>query len=118
MVKGAKLFTDCVLYLIIQRKKDIFSLDYECKTTAKLMQHKINVISLRKGKGQNGSDEVASASISMLPHSKRPEEKNNQSTMQALPMYAQVHKTEKTSNKGGAAQVRVEDSKTFSLKVT
>lgn len=84
---------------------------------ARPLQHKINMISLRKGKGPNGTDEVAYASTSMLPHSKRPVEKGSQSTEQALPMYAQVDKT-KTSNKGRAAQVRVKDSKTFSLKVT
>ena len=73
---------------------------------------------LRKGKGQNRGDEVEYASTSMLPHSKRPGEKTNQSTVQALPMYAQVDKTKKTSNKGGAAQVRVKDNETFALKVT
>ena len=77
-----------------------------------------NMISLRKGKEQGGADEVAYASTSMLPHSKRPVEKTNQGTVQALPMYAQVDKTKKTSNKGGAAQVRVKDSQTFALKVT
>ena len=74
------------------------------------------MISLRKG--PSGTDEVAYASTSMLPNSKRPVEKASQSTGQALPMYAQVDKTKKTSNKGGAAQVRVKDSKTFALKVT
>lgn len=73
------------------------------------------MISLRNGKGPSGTDEVAYASTSMLPHSKRPVEETNQSTVQALPMCAQV---DKTSDKGGAAQVRVKDSKTFSLKVT
>ena len=82
------------------------------------MLHKINMISLRKGKGQNSADEVAYASTSMLPHSKKPVEKANQSTVQALPMYAQVDKTKKTSNKGGAAQVRVKNNKIFALNVT
>ena len=44
--------------------------------------------------------------------------KKPSSTVQALPMYAQVDKTKKTSNKGGAAQVRVKDFQTFALKVT
>ena len=78
----------------------------------------MNMISLRKGKGPNGADEVAYASTSMLPNSKRPVGKTNQSTVQALPMYAQVDKTKRTSNKGGAAQVRVKDFQTFALKVT
>ena len=74
------------------------------------------MISIRKGKGPNGADEVAYASTSMLPNSKRPVEKTNQDTGQALPMYAQVDKTKKTSNRG-AAQVRVKDE-TLALKVT
>ena len=82
------------------------------------MLHKIIMISLRKGKGPNGADEVAYASASMLPNSKRPVEKTNQSTVQALPMYAQVDKTKKTSNKGGNAQVRVKDNETFAWKIT
>ena len=83
------------------------------------MLHKmIIMISYRKGKGQNSGDEAAYASTSMLPHSKRPVEKTNQGTVQALPMYAQVVKTKKTSNKGGAAQVRVKDSQTSAFKVT
>ena len=73
-----------------------------------------NIISLRKDKGQNG----AYASASVLPLSNRSVEKANQCTGQALPMYAQVDKTKNTSNKGGAAQVRVKDNEAFALKVT
>ena len=58
-----------------------------------------NMISLRKGKEQV-ADEVAYASTSMLPHSKRPVQETDQSRVQ-------VDKAKKTSNKGAAAQVRV-----------
>ena len=54
----------------------------------------------------------------MLPPSKRPVEKLIKAQGQALLMDAQVDKTNQTSNKGGRAQVRVEDNETFALKVT
>ncbi|XP_015777409.1 PREDICTED: roundabout homolog 1-like [Acropora digitifera] len=76
----------------------------KCCSEGKEVSDGTNAGQGRKGKGPNGADEVAYASASMLPNSKRPVEKTNQSTVQALPMYAQVDKTKKTSNKGGNAQ--------------
>ena len=60
------------------------------------------MILIRKDKEQGVADELP-----MLPPLKMSVEETNQSEVQALVMYAQVDKTKKTSNTGGAALVRV-----------
>ncbi|XP_074634711.1 uncharacterized protein LOC141893222 isoform X2 [Acropora palmata] len=96
-VLGGLAFVALILFIVwyVRKKK--------CSAETKVSDNTVSAQG-RKGKGQNGGDEAAYASTSMLPHSKRPVEKTNQGTVQALPMYAQVDKTKKTSNKGGAAQ--------------
>ena len=83
-----------------------------CKTNATQ-----NMICFRKGKGQNGNGEVAYPSTPMLPLSERPVMGKRQSKHTSS-MYAQADQTRRTSNKGGAAQVRVKDNETFALKVS
>ncbi|XP_067030309.1 uncharacterized protein [Acropora muricata] len=96
-VLGGLAFVALIVFIVwyVRKKK--------CSPETKVSDNTVSAQG-RKGKGQNGGDEAAYASTSMLPHSKRPVEKTNQGTVQALPMYAQVDKTKKTSNKGGAAQ--------------
>jgi len=74
------------------------------------------MISLRKDK--DVADEFPSVITAMLPRSKTPVQETDPSRVQALPMYAQVDKAKKTSNKGGPAQVRVKDNETFALMAT
>ncbi|XP_044180508.1 uncharacterized protein LOC114969239 [Acropora millepora] len=99
VVLGSVAFVALIIFIVwcVRKKKC-------CSETKEVSDKNADAGQGRKGKGQNGGDEAAYASTSMLPHSKRPVEKTNQGTVQALPMYAQVDKTKKTSNKGGAAQ--------------
>ena len=102
--------------VLVQRKKKkkIFFARLEiqdhCKTNATQ-----NMILIRKDKEQGVADEFPSVKTPMLSPLKISVEETNQSEVQALLMYAQVDKTKKTSNTGGAALVRVTDNETFAF---